>query len=235
MGRGSEHADELTAAQEEMAAIEVQIEGCRREREAEQERLRELKSAIQRLEDTIAARGGSFTRNREGLIQKQAALKSTIQQQETVLRELSAGLLPFALVPSLCRDLKDRLLYEEHMAQEDAGRTLLHSKRDAIKRKIGSRDFWQGLGPISSPIKAKLRTRVVQLFETSLRLSQRNGQEKAIHHVSPEERSRLLSWIDQATGDVPKLVQPLRGAIERSYRELHKAEESLRKNPPMTF
>ena len=231
LGHGSEHTDELTAVQEEMAAIEVQIEGSRRQRESEQERLRELKSAIQRSEDTIAARGGSFTRNREGLIQKQAALKSKVQQQETVVRELAAGLLPFALVPGLCRELKDRLLYEEHLAQEAAGRTLLHSKRDAIKRKISSRDFWQGLGPISSPVKAKLRARLGELFETSLHLSRRNGQETAVHHVSAEERSRLLSWIDQATEDVPKLVQPLRGEIERSYRELHKAEEALRKIP----
>jgi DNA sulfur modification protein DndD len=231
LGRDSEHADELTSVQEEITAVEVQIEGCRRQREAEQERLRELKSAIQRLEEQIASRGGSFTRNREGLIQKQAALKSQIQQQETTLRELSAGLLPFALIPSLCRELKDRLLAEESLAQEQAARTLLHSKRDAIKRKIGSENFWKGLGPISSPVKAKLRTRLAEIFETSLRLARRNGEVTAIHHVSAEERSRMLSWIDQATEDIPKLLLPLRGEIERSYRELHKAEDALRKIP----
>lgn len=48
LGRGSEHSDEVTSIQEDITAVEASIEDCRRQREAQQERLRELKSAIQR-------------------------------------------------------------------------------------------------------------------------------------------------------------------------------------------
>jgi DNA sulfur modification protein DndD len=230
LGGRFEHADEVTSVQEEITAAQTSIdEDCRR-RETAQERVRELKSGVTRLEEKMASQGGSFVRNREDLVQKQAGLKAQIQQHEANLRDLSSGLFPFTLIPDLCRQLSGRLLYEETLAQADSGRAVLRSWRDEVTRKIALADFWKGLGQVNGSLKTKLRERFLKLLEDSPSLPPQ--EECSItHQVSPEERLRLLSWIRQATEDIPKTLQPLKGEAERLYRDLHKVEESLRKIP----
>ena len=62
--------------------------------------LAEQRSAIQRVEAKLTSSGGTFSRNRESLIQKKATIQAAITQHEAVLRQLASGMLPFALVPS---------------------------------------------------------------------------------------------------------------------------------------
>jgi DNA sulfur modification protein DndD len=225
-----EHADEVTAVQAEITAAEISIDQARHQREGAQERVHELKSAVTRLEEKMASQGGSFVRNREELVQKQAVLKTKIQQHEANLRELSTGLFPFALVPDLCRQLSDRLLYEETLTQEDSGRAILQSWRDEVTKKIEAPDFWKGLGQVNDSLKTKLRARLAKLLEDSPHLPPQ-AERSITHQVSPEERLRLVSWLRQATEDLPKTLHPLEGVAERLYRDLHKVEELLRKIP----
>ena len=225
-----EHADEVTAVQTEMSAAQTDIEDCRSRREAAEQRFRELKAGVTRLEEKIASQGGSFVRNREQLIQKQAVLKTKIEQHESHLRELSSGLFPFSLIPNLCQQLRDRLLYEHMVAQEDAGRSVLQSWRSEIETKIESKEFWKGLGGTTGSLKAELRKRVLDLLQQATRFPLQEGRD-IIHQVSPEERMRLLSWIAQATEELPNTIQPLRNEAERLYRDLHKVEEALRRIP----
>ncbi len=52
-----------------------------------------------------------------------------------------------------------------------------------------------------------------------------------IHEISEAERKQILSWIDQATKNVPARIHHEAAELERCYRALHEIEASLRKIP----
>ena len=81
-------ADEVEGLQQEMASIQERLNALRGQREQCENRLSELRSAIAKVEAKIASEGGSFTRNRDSLVQQQAHLKTRISQRLVNMRNL---------------------------------------------------------------------------------------------------------------------------------------------------
>ena len=163
-------------------------------------------------------------------MQQQARLKAQLNQQEDALRQLCAGLLPFALIPSLCEQLKEQLLSEEHAAQVEAGRALLQSAKEEILQRVGAADFWAELPGLPEKLKTDIQNRLLQTIEEPFHIGQME-QVEDVHQLSTLVQRQLLSWIDQAIHEIPKQARSLARELENCYRELHKVEEALRRIP----
>ncbi len=191
-----------------------------------------MRAGITRLEERIAAQGGSFARNRDGLIQQHAKLKAEIEQQERSLREFCGGLLPFALIPGLCEQLRKQLLLEEDAVRAAAAHEELRAARTKILKQVQSKAFWADVGKVQADVKSRLRERLERVVAGSLDVT-RNGRTVEIVHGLPQsDRGQILAWIDQATGDAARIMRSLHDDLERAYREMEKAEMALRKIPP---
>jgi DNA sulfur modification protein DndD len=224
-------AREIEELQEEITRIRQTLEELRAIRQQQEGRLAELRAAIGRVEAKIASEGGAFGRNRESLLQRQATLRTQISQQEESLRQLCAGLLPFALVPKLCQQLKDQLLLEEHAAQQAAAQELLRAAKKEILQRLEAPDWWAAISEVPDGLKAKIAARLTQAIMDPLRVERRE-QVEMLHQLSPSVQRQLLSWIGQATGDLTKTVRESARELENLYRDLHGVEEGLRKIPP---
>jgi DNA sulfur modification protein DndD len=225
-----QYSHEVDALQREITSTKQKLEDAARVRERQEAKLTELRLAISRVEEKIASQGGSFARNREALIQQQANLKARISQLEDSIRELCAGRLPFALVPSLCNELRERLFQEDRAVQAEAGRALLGSAKLEIVNRIQNDEFWAGLTDTSHRVRTKIQNRLIRALQEPLSMEQGEPL-KAVHELSASERLQLLSWIDQALNDVPKTMHEIAAELERLYRELHRVVEALRKIP----
>ncbi len=143
---------------------------------------------------------------------------------------MCASLLPFALVPKLCQQLKDQLLLEEHSAQVDAGRRLLKSAKEEILNFLGTQDFWAAVPRVSEGLRTKIRERFREVIAEGLRV-ERVEQVELVHQLSPSVQGQLLSWVDQAISVFSRAAQVTARELETLYRELHKAEDRLRRVP----
>ena len=204
-----------------------ELRGSREKLEAEAEKIR---SAITRLEGEITAAGGVFTRDREILLKQEEKIKTQIEQHESLIRQLCNELLPFAIAPKLCFQLKDHLLREEQHAQFKAGQTLLKTAQEEFQQRLAAEDFWQTLPRVSEETKEKIRRHLLEALEKPLRLKQA-GQIEVVHQISPADQRQIFSWIDQAANGYSKLSHESALAIENLSRTLQQVKERLRKVP----
>ena len=228
--RNGQFAQEVEELQQEIENVGQELNDFRRMREKHETRLVELRTEITRVEAKVTAEGGSFARDRTDLLQHKARVKTHISHHEDAVRELCAGLLPFALVPKLCFQLKAQLMREEQAARAEAGQTLLQSAKEEVLQRVETHDFWSDLPQMSEGLKREIRDRLTQAIREPLRVEQTEPVD-IIHQMSTQNQRQLLSWIDQATFDIPKASQLLSERLESLYRDLHRTEERLRKIP----
>lgn len=225
-----QHSREAEVLQREIANAKKKLENAARVRDRQEAKLRELRLAIMRVEEKISSQGGSFTRNRDTLIKQQADLKARISLQEDSIREHCGGLLPFALVPSLCNDLKVRLFLEERSMQAEAGRAFLELAKQQFLKRIHDDDFLAGLKGASEGLRKEIERCLIRILEEPLSIEGVQHPEE-VHGLPATDRRQILSWVDQAVNVIPKAIQGTAAELERLYRELHRVEEALQKIP----
>lgn len=217
----------IHALEREQEALGNQIGQLRVKRGNLESKLGELRSAIERVEAKLTSSGGTFSRSRESLIQKKATIKASITQHEAALRQICAGMLPFALVPKLCQQVATQLSKEESTAQAEAGIKLLQVAKKELVHRISKAPLWASLLPA---MKNKLRRQVTELVSQPLEMESAVYDEP-IHPISATERRQILLWIQQAKTEVPIFLQAMGMELESFHRDLTKVEISLKKIP----
>ena len=220
-------ADEL---QQEINGVQKEIKELQASREKLQAEAEGLGSDITQIEKEITAEGGTFARNRESLLKQEEKLKTQIDQHEDLIRQLCNGLLPFAIVPRLCSQLKDQLLQEEQQAKIESGQALLKTAQEELQQRLLTDDFWKTLPKVSKAAKEKIHGHFLEALEAPLQLEQA-GQIEIVHQLSPPDQRQIFSWIDQATNGYSKPVHESARELENLSRKLHQAKERLRKIP----
>lgn len=227
--RNSPFANQADELQQEIEGIQkalIQHQSSRDKLQAETDK---LSSEITQIEKEITAEGGTFARNRESLLKQEEKLKTQLDQHEDLIRHLCSGLLPFAIVPKLCSQLKDRLLQEEQQAKIEAGQALLKTAQEELQQRLVGDDFWKTL-KIPKGTKEKIRAHFLEAIEQPLQLEQA-GQIEVVHQLSPPDQRQIFSWIDQATNGYSEPVHESARELENLSRELHQVKERLRKIP----
>lgn len=187
-----------------------------------------LRSQLMQAEQALTAAGGGFAKRRELLIKRREEAKAAIATLEASIRALSAGLLPFAIVPSLLKKVKAQLLREQAMQATALGASLLTSARghfvDMLNRKFPATTDKKNSG---------VRKDLLRLFDDAV-ANARNDNSigiPALHDFSPTTTQQVLSWIDESLGPVPQSAGAMSAELELRYRDLQKATDELRKVP----
>jgi DNA sulfur modification protein DndD len=214
----------------EIDQIEVIVEQLRVRRAEHEQQITELQSIIASLEGKIASEGGSFAKNREELFEKQGTLKANIKLCEELLKDECAGLLPFALIPNLCVDLKRQLELEALANQRQTGTQFLRAGRKELLKRLESSELWKALHAPANE-KQSLRKRLRELITKPLKIEV-DEKVSGIHQLSPAAQRQLLTWIDRATTELPLSIKSIGMRLETFHRELDTVESRLRKVPP---
>ncbi|MBI3825595.1 MAG: DNA sulfur modification protein DndD [Candidatus Rokubacteria bacterium] len=200
--------------------------GLRSEQEAH---LEDLRGRIARIEAKISGEGGAFARGRETLVRQQAELKGRINENESTLRQICAGLLPFALAPRLCAAVRTQLLTEEALVRRAASREILATVRQELVVRLAADDLWQPLSCAPYAAIHELQERLVDKVREPFAV-EREQEGSPVHELSPGIQRQVLNWIDQ-TGEVGRTGRAIGDDLERLYRELQRVEDGLRKIP----
>ena len=191
-----------------------------------------INSEIERAERRIAMEGGGYAIRRDELKAKRAVLEVQIPQLEEHIREIASSLLPFAIVPSLCNDVNNRLKVEEELQQKTGARELLHKAISEFGEKLGEADFWADL-QIDAVSKALITSKAIETVK-QIALIQDTDQEKGIilHQISALDRQKIENWIDQSINWVPAELKGLTEHLEGKIRDLAEVESTLSRVPP---
>lgn len=220
---------QYTKLNQEIILLNSKLDGLTRKRAQKQSEMDHLNAEIEKSEHGLASEGGSYATRREELITRKTELQIQINRYEEEMRELASGLLPFAIVPSLCLALQDRLAKEEEEQQNIAAARSINQSLEDLLTKINDSSLADGL-PISETLRQEFIKRIIRM--TNSVLKREVPSPEFIHQVSLPDQKRLLAWIEKARREIPILVSTVGIKLESAIRQLGSVEESLGRVPP---
>lgn len=224
--------DDLAALQGEIESLEDELASCRQDRAQIEAQLSHLAAGVERQEQRISAEGGHFAAQREQLQERRGRLDAAIAQIEAELRQLCAGLLPFALAPGLVQALGEQLHREEEYQRWQATAELLSKQGGKLEAKLHSSAFWDELGTqLSEPQQAALSAKLLRLLERLVQPPAALQGLELVHQLSAPDRQRLLGWIEQSLSAIPRTLLGFSGKLEQLVREQRQVEGALGKAP----
>ena len=202
-----EFETKLDCAVEKKTALDVQID--------------KVETQIAHQEEQIAKEGGNYAQRREELKVQQGVLKGKIAILENQMREECSGLLPFALIPSLCKQLYDRLIKESEIEKWISAQNVLQPLLEDME------DDEQ----LSSEVRNSIIERIAHLLSEQLQPSETLKDFRRVHHLSTFESQQLLDWIDSCLSDIPEKFHELNEQFDESNRQLQRVETALGRAP----
>ena len=214
--RKDSSTEELTqtidATEKQQQDIDSRLSLAKEAKSTLEEQIAELESQITLEEERLAKEGGSYARKRENLKAQQARLTQQIADLENQIREACAGLFPFALIPSLCEQLKSQLTREdEHEKQSSAYKAL-----EQVLKTSADDDLWE---------------QVANRFEEQFGKRDAVGEIERRHALPLSESRQLLQWLEQCLTTVPAQSRRIGQQYEECNRRLHQIETALGRIP----
>jgi len=194
-----------------------------------QSQLEYLLGQVERQEQMIAKEGGGYANKRNELKVRKESLDKEIGSIEEQIRDMSAGLLPFAMTPEYCTRLRDHLLAEEEYEQQLAARRALDKKLITLHDNLTSQTFWNDI-EIEGESKLKLLDRITKSVEQIIQWTDIKNV-NIIHNLSGPEQKRLLGWINEVLTMIPSRIKQLAQLLEKLTRERQEVEKSLLRSP----
>jgi len=218
----------IETLEDELAQVDVERDDALAQSESLKTEIEAVEATIMLQEADIARAGGDFARQRETHKAAQVRLETEIEGTEQAIRELCAGLLPFAITPTYTTAVKTQLLREAAYQHWLASQTFIEQKRDEILAEVTSPAFWQGTGAEAlTPLQRTMGERVVQALQRLTEAPEDVRDVTPRHHVSDPERAQLLGWIEESQTTVPRQIEALTTRLVQLRRELEEAEQAL--------
>jgi DNA sulfur modification protein DndD len=196
------------------------------------EDVQRLEQGVELLESNIASEGGDFADRREGLLKEQAKWQASLQSLEGELRELANGLLPFALVPHLCVQLRERINQEASLRRRVIENDILKNVDTSIAKALSSTLFWTddvGFEP-PADLRYKLAKAVSALVQ-GIFTDPCDTPAKPVHDLSDRDTHALLTALGIVLDELPKRVAKVSSIIGQAQQRLHKVEQDLQRVP----
>ncbi|MDE0041331.1 MAG: DNA sulfur modification protein DndD [Candidatus Poribacteria bacterium] len=202
----------INATEKQQQDIDSRLSLAKEAKSTLEEQIAELESQIALEEERLAKEGGGYARQRENLKTQQARLTQQISDLENQIREACAGLFPFALIPSLCEQLKTQLTREdEHEKQASAYKAL-----EQVLKISDDDELWE---MVSNRFKEQFGKRDAA------------GDFERRHALSSSESRQLLNWLDLCLTTVPEQSRRIGQQYEACNRQLHQIETALGRIP----
>lgn len=209
--RKSELPSEIRSRMENLEQViqgyEESIAEKRQDMASVEQKLSRLQYEIETEEQRLASRGGDVATRRGELKERSVKLQSDIQVYEAVIREEAAGLLPFGLLPELCRQLRSQLQLEDELQAWEGSRAIVRDVLESIQGRI----------------QKALESSKIENGDLSEEI-----QKAVVEAVSLPERLEGLELVHELSGPVSREVGHwLSVGIAKSVRRTAKAGKKL--------
>lgn len=180
---------------------------------------------IEQMERQINLESSGYAFQRESLKDQLSKIDIELEVVRKQLHELSAGLLPFALVPELCQELKSRLLAEGELQKWQASNLLLSPKIRHIRQTINSNEFWVKVnGNLPLQNRQEIVFKINAMLDELLGPDEPKNETVILHNVSDFERYQMIAWIDESIQSVPRKIMDIgerQLKLERTRQEIN--------------
>jgi DNA sulfur modification protein DndD len=210
--------------------IEKKLLDCQQERAQLQSRYDQIIGEIERQESRVAREGGTFAKKRDHLKDEKVRLDNEIIRVEEELRDLSSGLLPFAITPKYCALLKKHLIEEEKTQALQRSKDLIDKQLEKITSSIQSKQFWKDVS-LSASQRNNVITKISNLLTNDIEISSLKSDSPLVHHLSQYDHHLLLQWIGEANEKVPERLTDTTGKLEVLIRKRERTVGSINKAP----
>lgn len=217
-----EHQKSLEELDSSLEQLEANVESV------EEERV-ELEKSLERQEQRLAAEGGSYAARRPMLQEQHTAVGEEIESVSEQLRELSSGLLPFALVPELCRTLADKLTSEAKIHRQKIAGEILQERMSNLESVLQGDEVWRDL-EVTAETRKALASRIARLAKESGPNIEAEDKDM-VHSLAEPEHDKLRDWIVQALYSVPKQAQYLGERLLELKKERRNIDRDLQRAP----
>lgn len=179
-------------------------------------------------ERRMAAEGGSYASRRPAMQERLQTVEHEIEQLSTQLRDMCAELLPFALVPELCRSIDNKIRSGTSLnyAQTEE---LRQQQLDELQSILSEDELWKDIR-ISIYSRNIIAERLLKKLKRKPR-SKTGDKASVIHKLSEPERERLQNWISQAEHVIPQQTSFIGDRLRALQEEQARIEADLRRVP----
>ena len=211
----------INSAEQKLRKIEAELGCVEKKKVVLEAEIDEVETQITHQEEQIVKEGGNYARRREELKVQQGALKEKIETLEAQIREECNELLPFALVPSLCKQLHNRLMKESEIEE-------WNSAQSVLQRLLEDLEDDEQLSPDA---RNSIIKRITNLLSEQLQPSETLEGCHQVHHLSVLESQQLLDWINFCLFEIPEKFHELNRQFEESSHRLQQVETALGRVP----
>jgi DNA sulfur modification protein DndD len=190
----------------------------------------ELAKGLEAIDRRLAAEGGAYAARRSDFLDQLKKAKDGADEMAAQLREFSADLLPFALVPDLCRSLSRSLEKEAHAKFSRAAEAVWQERLSELEQVLHGDDLWSAVGDVSLHSRKQFARRLIKKLRQAEQ-PESNAGPVAPHQLSEPEREKLQGWISQALHIIPQQVEFLGGRLREFQAKRGRIENDLRRVP----
>lgn len=227
--QNTELANNISKHERTIGLLENNLDAYMQERARIQSIIDRVHAEIEDQEHKIALEGGGYANKREELKIFRERLDVNIENIKQNIRKICSSFFPFSLVPDICKSLSHRLGEEEQYQKRMVGKIAIESVAQSVYNEMSSTSFWHN-SDISLDDRKELASRVLD----SIRRKTNSKDEKKveiIHSISPEDRKKVLNWIDRALNQIPKKVIRLSENLEDLTRQRQDVVSQLNRVP----
>lgn len=225
-GGKSELQEELEELNETLEAEKEEHKDVKHDIGQTERKISKVEQEISQLEDDLAQEGGTFAQQRDELKDRIARLESEKETVEEQIREEIMGDLAFALVPDLCRNVRDRLKEESEKQHAAAAREQVVNELDDLATE--GKELTAGTDLSDQETKELVSRLQSELLDKSVE----NEEEMYLaSSFSEHQRQRMYAAVERAVNQVPERMESLTSELESTVRELNNVQKQLNRAP----
>jgi DNA sulfur modification protein DndD len=187
-----------------------------------------IHSRIEMKEIELANLGGAYASKRETTKKQITDIEEEISVLRAEIRNICASLFPFAIVPELCTNLRNKLVQEQIVKMQDSAKLLLEGKIPKFLEKTRKQILSQY--DLNNQEKDTFLMQISETFKNVF-LDDRYSSTELIHDFSETELSNIISWIDQSLSIVPSEIIEKTKRLEISTSKRRNLEDLLQRVP----
>lgn len=191
-------------------------------------RRQHIDSKVNRAKQGLISEGAQFIEQRTAIETRLEQIETALQLARNQIRELATGLLPFAFAPEWSRLLQSRLQTEEELQKGKMLFEYQQAKANDIVAKLRQNGFQQRVVPKLSDTDWH---RLVAEIDNLLQPEEPDTDSSVVHHVSEQQRYKLLQQIDDTLNSVPRQMQSLGQQLESLEKERSHLKDMLKQIP----
>ena len=187
----------------------------------------QAKRLVAAQEQRIASEGQEFAARLDELKAARQKLEVEIEVQRRSAQELSGGLLPFAIIPQMCRRVAARLNQEKEYEHGVASQQTLKKQLEQVEAKITSSQFWTNLGVTMDERGQRKALAEIEATLKQATPSSNMDPQEVILRVSEQDRQMLLAWMDRAADEIPRQFHQTIGRLNKARAKIARVKQEL--------